>query len=822
MTFTFYSYKGGTGRSMALANFACWLGRRLTPSSRRVLLMDWDLEAPGLHRYFATVDRHDTGVRPGLIDYFESIRVRLDGQPALVRAISGGQGAQAMREEFAIEKYITPEVAPGVDLLMAGRLDVNYPQIVSGFNWVQFYGRYPEIFRALREALGHDYEYCLIDSRTGFNDTSGICTMLMPEKLVLVFTPNRQNLSGVIDLTARAVNYRRSADDFRPLSVFPLPSRIENAEQELKEKWRRQYQREFEAVLKDIYQLDECDLTKYFDEVVLPHVSFYAYGEELALLREQHRDTLSLSRAYDTVFRKLHEMDVVWDDTRDLVKDGIAQLADSPSKIDRTTTDIFISYAHIDDQPLFAGSGGWVRAFHSVLEIRLRQLLGNDVNIWRDEKLRGNDAFAEATAHQTRNATVFIPILSPGYVRSEFCRREMESFLAVAEGRDLSALFKVVKTPIPVEEEPAALREYLGYRFYGIDEVGRPREFGYAQAGLEGDRRFMQTIDDLASDIVRVLSRDQLARGRQEAGRAKRLVYLAETSSDLEDIRGRVKRELQQYGYGVLPDRELPKSADAFRAAVRELLARCVLSVHLIGESYGIIPEGEEERSVVRLQEELAAERARSEASFSRLIWMPTALEPRDERQRRFLRDVESGVEAGDDLLRTTVEDLKMRVLARLEMATRSGPTVSEDRSAGYVYLMCENEDARALEGIRAYLFAHGCEVVTSLGEDESMRAARLHRESLIDCDAVLIYYGAGDDRWLRSRVWDLRRARGWGRTKTLLASAVLIGDPLTREKETFATHEVMMVLDGVSRAPEEALRPFLERVEEGMARRGT
>jgi MinD-like ATPase involved in chromosome partitioning or flagellar assembly len=44
---TFYSYKGGTGRTMALANLA-WV---LASNDKKVLLIDWDLEAPGLHRY---------------------------------------------------------------------------------------------------------------------------------------------------------------------------------------------------------------------------------------------------------------------------------------------------------------------------------------------------------------------------------------------------------------------------------------------------------------------------------------------------------------------------------------------------------------------------------------------------------------------------------------------------------------------------------------------------------------------------------------------------------------------------------------------------
>ena len=46
---TFYSYKGGVGRSMAVANVAVLLSRDF---NRDVVVVDWDLEAPGLHRFF--------------------------------------------------------------------------------------------------------------------------------------------------------------------------------------------------------------------------------------------------------------------------------------------------------------------------------------------------------------------------------------------------------------------------------------------------------------------------------------------------------------------------------------------------------------------------------------------------------------------------------------------------------------------------------------------------------------------------------------------------------------------------------------------------
>src|ERR1700674_4298959 len=63
---TFYSYKGGTGRSMALANVA-WI---LASQGKRVLMIDWDLEAPGLHRYFHPFIRDKyLSASPGLVDW---------------------------------------------------------------------------------------------------------------------------------------------------------------------------------------------------------------------------------------------------------------------------------------------------------------------------------------------------------------------------------------------------------------------------------------------------------------------------------------------------------------------------------------------------------------------------------------------------------------------------------------------------------------------------------------------------------------------------------------------------------------------------------
>src|SRR5436853_6005202 len=74
---TFYSYKGGVGRSMAVANLAVILAQR----GHRVLAVDWDLEAPGLDRYFANSDVVNPKVRGGLLKLLENIR---DGRSYLL------------------------------------------------------------------------------------------------------------------------------------------------------------------------------------------------------------------------------------------------------------------------------------------------------------------------------------------------------------------------------------------------------------------------------------------------------------------------------------------------------------------------------------------------------------------------------------------------------------------------------------------------------------------------------------------------------------------------------------------------------------------
>jgi MinD-like ATPase involved in chromosome partitioning or flagellar assembly len=343
---TFYSFKGGTGRTMALANVACILAKRQArEGGKGVLMIDWDLEAPGLHRYFRTrgasqrISNISTGdassSKPGLIDLFYELNEKLDRHSApQVEGHSGSgiltPGSESLAltaiNSIDLQSYITHTAVAGLSLLKAGSFNSKdpdeYSDRVNKFDWEALYNKSPHLIRIFAETMADKYAFILIDSRTGVTDISGICTMLLPEKLVVVFTPNTQSLQGGLELIRRATDYRKKSADLRPLMVFPLVSRVEANEPDLRHDWRfgnsqedtAGYQPEFEKLLTHLYgKKEKVKLGKYFDEVQIQHIPRYAYGEEIAVLAERISDKFSLRRSYQIFASNLVESGSPWE-----------------------------------------------------------------------------------------------------------------------------------------------------------------------------------------------------------------------------------------------------------------------------------------------------------------------------------------------------------------------------------------------------------------------------------------------------------------------------------------------------------------------------
>src|SRR5688572_21980397 len=396
--------------------------------------------------------------------------------------------------------------------------------------------------------------------------------------------------------------------------------------------------------------------------------------------------------------------------------------------------DAFISYAHIDNRVLGEGRAGWVVSFQRALETRVTQFIGRDARVWWDPELRGNDDFSDVLIDRLRKVAALVSVVSPGYVNSKWGRRELAEFCRAAEEQgnlqitDKARVFKVLKTPVPLDQHPPELQPFLGYEFYKIDpDSGRVREFS-EMFGPEAEREFWLRLDDLAHDMCRLLElvhEDQAAPYRTP--HTTTTVYLAEVTSDLKGERDAIKRTLLQHGVKVLPTRMLPLSESEVATAVREDLKSCRMSIHLFGRTYGLVPEGAE-TSLPEIQSELAAERA-AHGSFSRVLWIPQGLTVTDDRQRGvFARlQLDERVHRGTDLMESSLEDLRTMIATRLQEAVKPGsPTrvgVSTTAGVPSLYFIYDQRDEAAI-GPWADLFFTECEVLHPLfdGDEKELR----------------------------------------------------------------------------------------------------
>jgi len=492
--------------------------------------------------------------------------------------------------------------------------------------------------------------------------------------------------------------------------------------------------------------------------------------------------------------------------------------------------DIFISYGHLDDDDPAGDVKGWVDLLVDRLPRLVSSTLGYLPKIWRDERSLTGDALLRAAIQDgISQSLLFIPIVSPRYVQSDWCLRELETFcknppLPNAPAHR-SRIFKVVKTPLLFhlsKKEPEQLREIIGHAFYEMDG-DMPVEFS-PDVVPGKDPRYWTVLRRLAWDISTLLAAvkdpEQVAAQPAADNGAQKFVYLAETSSDLTAEREAVRDELRQRGYGVLPAEKLPATElKQTEAAIVEALGRSVLSVHLIGKRFGAAPE-DDPRSMVSIQEDLAAQRSAKDPSFARVLWMPQALmtpamEVADERQKTFITGLQNRIGAGAELLQTSIEDLKTRIIEKLNPPATAVAAKQNGRSKlKQVYLICENRDRGLVRPIKEYLFKQNIEVITWLDGDTAATLMDYHHKNLRECDAALVYFGNGDEPWVRKNLEDLEKAYGYGREQDWTASAVYVGAPHNEQKEDFLTHLVPYVIRNYESFDPNDLRDFVTAVQ--------
>lgn len=410
---TFYSFKGGVGRTFALCDVAVYLARW----GYRVLCVDFDLEAPGLDRYFKDWLTDDDG--PGMLEILDA-------------------WARDASDDAIVADAIRPVDVPGTDgrlaVMRSGRRGDDYVRRLHAVDWKHLFDeqRGGRRLEAIRERWLEQFDLVLIDSRTGWSDVGEICTIHLPDILVALFTPNEQSLEGalaVADASKRGV--ARLPLDRAPLRIVPVLTRIDKDEYDAQQQWTERMLSDAARFVDD-WDPQEDTPSDVLAQLVVPYVPYWAYGERLAAMRTERVSSLSVGRAHETLAallaRGLSEAALLLKHRETYVDGAAVGQSATTTPAPTIDYDIYISYPATQQQ---------------IARDLAEALRRRGVNVFFDQwVLQPGDLWATVLDEAQLRSRTFVVLLGRGLpirsldeLRSDSQEKEIEMLLARANSR---------------------------------------------------------------------------------------------------------------------------------------------------------------------------------------------------------------------------------------------------------------------------------------------------------------------------------------------------------------------------------------------------
>lgn len=478
-----------------------------------------------------------------------------------------------------------------------------------------------------------------------------------------------------------------------------------------------------------------------------------------------------------------------------------------------------------DQESSGQASCDWVSNFHGFLELLLSRLSGGKVKI---NLISCKELDVEAIYSPL---TLLIPVVSPGLLSSPTFNKEIKIFHEKAINKSNnniswdSRIFKVSVEP----HKNHFLLDYLSdsgsYDFFhcDADEIVMYDDFTDPMS----EKTYWMKLYDLATNIFKVM--DNLKNAENELESINKelnpfSIYLSEVSPDLIAERDAVKRELLRNGYRVLPETKIPEDLESSMKAVKRGLAASNMSIHLIGSDPCNIKGTKV--SMVGLQNQLASRHFKelekkdngSGLNFGRVVWVSPNQKNVSVWQRLFIDGLKKDRDAlsTPDLLETTVEELKAFAIKKIEDGKKHHTQLygnNTPKEGKTVYIIHERFESSRCKEIQGFLEENGYKVINSNFNGKPDEIRNKHNDNLRKCDATLIYYGKGNEGWIKAKQNDLLKSLGLGREKPIGPQAIIIDDE-SRIAESLGIDKGSLIFQS-KRFKSNAMEPFLAKLKE-------
>ena len=345
-----------------------------------------------------------------------------------------------------------------------------------------------------------------------------------------------------------------------------------------------------------------------------------------------------------------------------------------PNPKDIAQSDVVITYANLDDQPVLSGRQGWVSQLHKNLQIRVVQLSGKQVAVVKQPDPSDSVEIESAVLKHVPQAKTVVSVVSLPFARSNGCHRIVDTFWKrpMDSGRleigDRSRLLNVIKTPVDATELPPEVRRRTpAWSPTSSSSATRPRAgCGSSTRHLATPRSSVSTngVYDVAYDISQVLKYLGYTPAANDKRAANPKTIFGRHNFGPQSQRDQLRRELTELGHTVLPRQPLPLVASELVTVVQGCLSRPIWQFILSASISGWSPKPPICRKPCS-KTKVAAQFCGS-SSLKRLIWIPKGQTP-DERQASFIRQLQSEPRTvtGAELIADTLENLKVLLRSR-------------------------------------------------------------------------------------------------------------------------------------------------------------
>ena len=429
--------------------------------------------------------------------------------------------------------------------------------------------------------------------------------------------------------------------------------------------------------------------------------------------------------------------------------------------------DIFVSYAHVDDVPLPGVEKGWVTNLIDTLKTKLSMQLGRSdaYSLWMDYELAHHVKLTPQIMDALNHTAIMVVILSPGYLASEWCMREKNTFLQfIKEGS--SRVFVIERNIIEAQDRPSEFEDLIGFRFWLRDREGKPPKILGEPKPSPDELDYYRVVDEVVSGLQKALGdlkREHENHADGMAGYQEPSVFLAEVTDDLEQERASMKSYLNQFGINTLPNTWYSQEPTNFRQCAQRDLAQCLAFVQLLSGSTGRKPP-DLPKGYLSLQLELA------EAMGKKVFqWRSPSLDInslKDEEHKLLVNGAKVHAEGIEEFKRS-VKDFVMK----------PAPVKILPHLDALVFVNMESSDRSLAVKVCGELERHGIGYGLPINSGNPSEIREDLEANLLESNGIIIIYGCSTVAWVRRQLLECRKILS-KREKPLQAFAIFEGPP--------------------------------------------